>query len=1005
MKYRQLILSLSLGVGLAGLSFAQTRVLNVKVQPQFSKAALRYAHRYGQVSHYNAKTGEFELTVGPKANRQQIALDLLKERAVVSVTGEGVHIPKGVQMQSRQFLKDELAKYPSDGPVKDPKNEVEDGPDYLRALQYFNDRRAYPYDRIDWNAYSVASVHAAHMPAANWLVGGKKGTHHGGGIHANFVDPLTGQWSLIGPNNLNIPYTIYYGVPPLTGRVNAVAYDTSNPSTYYLGGAEGGVWKTTDSGAHWTCLSNSWSTETVDSLAVDPTNTQIIYAAIGDVPGGIWFPGGIMKSTDGGNTWNPIGQSVFGDQPMSTILIDPDNHNRLIAASGWYKGIFVSTDGGTTWNNTLNDSNNAFVDLSYGIPNGSGVRDLYAIDNNSLWVSTDRGSSWTQANSTFSSAKSVAASAVSATSVYVLDGNNQAVYKSTNAGTTLTNVTGNLGSVSNWSQAWYDYYLRCQKVAGQDDLFVGLISVAESQTGGNTWADIGLTETNSAPTHNDAHAIMLNPANPNQALFGNDGGVYVANRVSGTTWNWTPLNQGGLCLTMFYDARWRANDPNSMIGGSQDNATPVATGDVQNWGNVAGGDGGGVAIDKDNEAIQYATVYDFSIYQTTNNWASENYISPNTGNDNLPFVTPIFGDPAQGNLMYGCTNYLYRYDSNTSQWTSHLGNQLLTSGSLVNTVGISPSNNQVLYTGSDSGDLYRSANKGASWTKINTASLPNRAITSISVNPSNPNDILVGLSGSGTGHIYECTNTAATSPVFTSVSGSNNSALPDVSLNCIARDPLDPVNTLYVGTDIGVFASNNAGTTWYNATIPLGLPAVQVTAIQVTNYRGLNVSTYGRGIWRLNILTTNVQNPVSYTVLNGSQVSGNLASLYADDGNDLVVYPGFLGAKGYRSTVTATFTIPAGQTVTSLAVQTKTTGQPTVPIQLLVLNPTTNQYVSLGTVTSGADGSITIPGNISQYISNSNQVTIAVQVAYPKPTIQSLKNSLFDRINLSVTSY
>ncbi len=991
-------------VACACMSLAST--LHVQVQVKFEKQGLKAAKKLGTISGLDKKTGRFDLILHPKQNPQSAAMTLLELPSVMKVSGSGVHVPTLLNLQSRSYLQKELAKYPTDGPVKNPSQEDEKGPDYLRALQYFTDRRAYPYDRINWSAYQKADQLASKMPAASWMTAGQHQNFGGNGhIHPLTVDPLSGQWSLVGPHNLNIPYTTYYGVPPLTGRVNAVAFDTTNAGTFYIGGAEGGVWKTTDSGNTWTCLSNSWPTETVDSLAVDPANTNILFAAIGDVPGGIFFPGGIMKSTDGGNTWAPVGQAQFGDQPMSTVLIDPDNTSRIIAASGYYKGIFVSTDGGTTWTNTLNDSNNAFYDLSIGIPNTQGVRDLYAVDSNSVWLSTDMGTTWNKVNSGFSSAKSVAASATNPSAVYVLDSNNQTVSKSVDNGSTFSNVTGNLGNVANWNQAWYDYYIRCGNLNGQDDLFVGLISVAESPTGGNSWTDIGLTETSTAPTHNDAHACMINPANPNQALFGNDGGVYLANRVSGTTWSWSPLNNGGLCLTMFYDGRWSQNNLSSMIGGSQDNATPVATGDVNNWGNVAGGDGGGVAIDKDNENIQYATIYNFSIYNTTNDWGSENYISPNTGGDNLPFVTPIFGDPQHGNFLYGCTNYLYRYDSNTGNWASHLGGQALTSGYLVNTVGISPSNDQILYTGSDSGDLFMSTNQGASWTRINNASLPNRSITSISVNPNNPDDILVGLSGTGTGHLYECTNTAAASPVFASVSGSSNTALPNVSLNCIERDPLDPVNTLYVGTDIGVFASNNAGSTWYNATIPLGLPAVQVTAMQMTPYRGLNISTYGRGMWRIFVNTTNVIAATGFGVIDGKLASGNLASLAADDGNDLVLAPGFFGAKGYRDTVSATFAMPSGQTVTGINVQVKATAQPKAPIHVFVLNPTTNQYISLGTVTSGQDGSVAITGNLSQYINQSGNVTVAVQVAYPKPTIQSIQNTLIDRINLSVTSY
>jgi hypothetical protein len=151
-------------------------------------------------------------------------------------------------------------------------------------------------------------------------------------------------------------------------------------------------------------------------------------------------------------------------------------------------------------------------------------------------------------------------------------------------------------------------------------------------------------------------------------------------------------------------------------------------------------------------------------------------------------------------------------------------------------------------------------NRGASWTKLNrgTTALPNQAITSISVSPTNSSDILIGLSGTaiGKGHLYRCTNTTASSLTFTSSSGSGVGALPDVSLNAIARDLDSPATTWWIAMDVGVFQTSDSGASWTNAGAALGLPNVIVDdLVAVPGTRYLNAGTYGRGMWRLYLPT------------------------------------------------------------------------------------------------------------------------------------------------------
>jgi hypothetical protein len=201
--------------------------------------------------------------------------------------------------------------------------------------------------------------------------------------------------------------------------------------------------------------------------------------------------------------------------------------------------------------------------------------------------------------------------------------------------------------------------------------------------------------------------------------------------------------------------------------------------------------------------------------------------------------------------MYAGTNYLWRWDNAAGSWTPRLGATDLAAGnSTITAIAVAPSSSSVLYTGSGAGDVFRSANAGATWTRINTGTpaLPGRAVMSIAVHPTNPNSILVGLSGTGAAHLWRCVDTSQGSRVWTNVAA----GLPDVPVNAVVIDPVDPAARFYVGTDAGVFTTLNGGVTWANATAPRGLPNVIVNELKLMPGTGyLMAATYGRGIWRL----------------------------------------------------------------------------------------------------------------------------------------------------------
>ncbi|MFN7017475.1 MAG: WD40/YVTN/BNR-like repeat-containing protein [Fimbriimonadales bacterium] len=297
--------------------------------------------------------------------------------------------------QAKQRTKARIEQLEQSGVVLDPKHrhKLEEGPEYLEALWDYLYVRAYPNDFVDWGAYLRAAEHRDLMAGA-------------------FFPASGAQWEFVGPRNTTPPYRTYFGTASVAGRVNAVAYDPVNSNVYYAGAPQGGVWKTTDGGATWQPLTDHWQFLQVACIAVHPTNPNVIYVGTGDFQG--WmrpFSQGVMRSTDGGQTWQSLGATQFGNLCVSDIIIDPENPNIITVCTGWgpYQSIagslWRSTDGGDTWSRVSTISA-IWSDLAVSARNPTtGVRYYYAVGHGNpgrLLRSSNRGQTWTTLTPPFS---------------------------------------------------------------------------------------------------------------------------------------------------------------------------------------------------------------------------------------------------------------------------------------------------------------------------------------------------------------------------------------------------------------------------------------------------------------------------------------------------------------------------------------------------------------------------------------------------------------------------
>lgn len=727
------------------------------------------------------------------------------------------------------------------------------GTGFYKALEWFLLTRSDRNGNWDPQWMFDAAQHRDQMPPSTWK--------SGGGLAPS------GTFQYVGPKNLDIPYTTYYGKRPLSGRKSGIAYAPSNASIIYTTSAGGGVWKSVNGGNTWSGLSDSWTGLNAECVAVHPTDPNTVYVGTGDYEGFPIMTFGIMKSTNGGTTWTNLGQAQFGNSVVSRIIILPSNPNILIATTGRGSAgqaggdIWRSTDAGATWTATNAPAAN-WEDLDISAPDGQGNRTLYAVGTHSatngghLVKSTDNGATWSAVTPPYTggtlSSVDIACSKIDPSTLYYLSPANNSVYKSTNGGTSWSSITAGFitgNNNYNWSQKTYDYYISCSTNGTSDAVFVGLITVAYSPNGGGSWIDVGRTF-GSAPinTHNDQHCWAVNPTNPAEFIIGNDGGVhrFVMSNFATGAGTWTGLN-ADIYDTQFYEMIPHPTNDNVVLGGTQDNASPAARGDLNNWDNLWAGDGAWPAFDLVNPNIHYTQSYNLNAYR----YDALNDFSPTslsvTGGG--AFIAPLIA-AGNGSEIFGANARLQYYPGSGTSFTART--QVVAAGSYPYVLDLAkaPSDMNVIYTGAWDGQVWRTPDKGVNFTRVDTG-LDDRTIGALAVSWTDPNDLLVGFSDGGSfAHLYRCTNTLAGTPVWTNVSGSGATGLPTSGIQSIARDPYQP-NTWYVGNDVGAFMTTDAGATWTRMNA-LGLPNVPVNGLHVNSAKTfLYAATFGRGIWRI----------------------------------------------------------------------------------------------------------------------------------------------------------
>ena len=701
------------------------------------------------------------------------------------------------------------------------------------------------------------------------------------GAAAQTVPPTAYQaleWRLVGP---------FRG-----GRVTAVAGHPSQPTTFYLGATGGGLWRTTDAGTTWKNLSDGFfRTATIGAIAVAPSNPDVLYVGTGEAPvrGVAAASGdGIYKSVDGGRTWKWLGLPY--SRQISRILVNPTDPNIVFAAvqgDPWKasedRGVYRSDDGGATWKKLLYvDPTTGPSDLSM---DAHDPNTLYAAmwdhqrtpwnvrsggPGSSIWKSTDGGAHWTKLDAGLPKLMGrigVAVSPADSKRLYaMIEAEHGGVYRSDDAGATWTYVNADQGIRD---RGWYYSHVFADP-KNRDRVYVLAASMVVSGDAGKSFSPI-------RDPHGDNHALWINPDKPEVMVEGNDGGATVT-VDGGRTWS-SELNQPtGQFYRIETDDVW----PYRIYSAQQDRSSmrvPSMTthGGIgpQDWADIGGGENSYVAMDRKHPRLIYATGSLGALTEFDDDAGAVRSIDPwpafagfKRGMDlkwRSNWNAPVRVSQQDPSVIYYGANVVLRSSDRGENWTTISPDLTRARPATIGTIGgpimlegaggetyatltdivVSPRDSKVIWTGSDDGLVHVTHDGGASWQDVTPKGLPEADINAIEVSPHDPATAYIAAYrykfGDLAPYAYKTTDFGKTWTEIT------DGFPPDDFVQVVREDPVRK-GLLYAGGGWGAYVSFDDGAHW--RPLQMNLPVAPVTDLQVHGDE-LVASTQGRAIWIL----------------------------------------------------------------------------------------------------------------------------------------------------------
>lgn len=694
----------------------------------------------------------------------------------------------------------------------------------------------------------------------------------------------------------------------MSGRVSDLAVDEANPSTFYVGTATGGVWKTVNGGIEFEAVFTDQATSSIGDVTLAPSNPNVVWVGTGEPQNRQSSPwgNGVYRSLDAGRTWSHLG--LEDTHHISRIQVHPaDPDVAYVAAMGhlWgpneTRGVFKTTDGGQTWDKVLyidehtgaidlimdpNDPNTLFAamyqrqrrawgyngggpgsgifrtmdagahwrELTEGLPTGDKGRiglDIYRGDSNLIYAIVE-------------------ADARSPETGFP-DERENGVYRSWDRGDSWEKTSDTNNRPMYYSQIRVD-------PNNPQFVFTGGANGYRSTDGGYTFTDDA-----AEGVHSDHHAWWINPADSKHQILGSDGGVSVTHDGSDSWYQYRNLP-----ISQFYEIGVDNQTPYYVCGGLQDNGSWCAPSDTwsnqgirtRDWFNVHGGDGFFTAMHPTNPRVMFAESQGGNISVVDRMGQERRSVRPaalDANGEQLPerrnWNSPIVISSHDENRVYFGSNYLHRSDDLGQSWTrvsddntfaiDREGLEIMgVMGSAaqislndgqsnygnITAIAESPVDPQVLYTGSDDGRLMRTRDGGETWTDItgNVPGLPaNTYVTRIVAATQSAGAVVAAFDG------HRSDDYAAY--IYRSLDHGDSwelivDGLPANSISGLAQHPTSP-NLWFTGNELGVYVSIDGGDRWVAMT-GLGLPTVPVDDIKIHERENdLVLGTHGRGIW------------------------------------------------------------------------------------------------------------------------------------------------------------
>ena len=691
--------------------------------------------------------------------------------------------------------------------------------------------------------------------------------------------------------------------PPRGGRVVAVSGDYHHAMTFYFGACAGGIWKTTDGGTYWECVSDGYLTSaTIGALAVAPSDSNVIYAGTGEttIRIDVSFGDGMYKSTDAGRTWKHIG--LENTKQIGEIRIDPNNPNLVyVAAFGDAfgpnsdRGVYRSTDGGSNWERILYQSDKAgAIDLSM---DPSNPRILFAAmweanrkfwhlssggPGSALFRSLDGGDTWEEVSVNHGFAKGllgkigVSISAAKQGRVFALvegDEDNTGLYLSEDYGLSWKLTCPNRDLIH---RPWYYTHIFSDPVHA-DTVYVTNYQMWKSTDGGVSFNEI-------TTPHGDNHDLWIDPLNPSRMIEGNDGGACVSYN-GGNSWS-SIYNQN---TAQFYRMDIDNQYPYRVYATQQDN-TSISVPSQTEWGMITLGDttlpgtgeSGFIAVHPEDANIVYIGAvgsspggngalqrYDHNTRQMKliNVWPEESTgLAPKDLKYRFAWTFPIIFSPHDVGTIYVGGNHVFRTRDEGMSWDcispdlsrndiekldfsggpltrdSAGAEQYASCASVVESIH----RKGELWASTDDGLVHVSRNEGETWENVTPNEMPEWAyVGNVELSTHDPDTVYVSATrfklSDYKPYLFKSSDSGRTWAVI-------SQSLPQNEITRVVREDIKKPGLLFTGTETGIFVSNNDGDTWDR--MQGKFPVVPVYDLKIKD-DDLVVATHGRSFWIL----------------------------------------------------------------------------------------------------------------------------------------------------------